>query len=159
MVATLKTFFIILICLLVSSPSWSSDPLPEMVNARAMAMGGAVTSLSGKTMSARANPAGLAVERGYFVGASYLNRDTNQFDAVTVTLVDNQTATIAGALQYTRLITKYETEEVGLSFAGGARSTFWGFTTRFVHGRESDDDDWDNAIVGDVGLLISYNFV
>ena len=154
MVTSVKTFFAAATLLALPLAALATDPQPEVINARALGLGGAVTSVVDHAMSVRANPAALAVERGFFGGATYLNRDKNQLDSVSVALVDNQSAPIAGAVQYLRVVTDQEVEEVGLSFAGGDTTYYWGGTLRFVHARQDRDDDWDNAMVGDLGLLL-----
>jgi len=149
-----KTFFAVLSSVGAATLCLGADPSPESFNARAMAMGGAVTSLAGKTVTARANPASIAPERGYFAGATYLTRQVDQLDAIGVNIVDNNTAPIAGAFNYLRVVTTGESEEVGLSLAAGTGGYYWGATGRFAHTRKDRKADWDSAFVGDVGMLI-----
>lgn len=150
----IKTFFAAALTLAVSGAATAADPSPETYNARALALGGAVTSVPGKLMSARANPAGLAPVRGFFGGASYLTRSVNQLDGISVTLIDNISAPIAGAVNYLRVVTEGESEEVALSLATGVSDFYWGLSARFAHTRKTRTDDWENTFVGDAGLLI-----
>lgn len=149
-----KIIFSLLAACLATSASLAADPAPEAYDARAMGLGGAVTSVVGRTMSARANPAALVPERGFLFGATYLTRSNTQLDALAVTLVDNSTSPIAGAIHYLRVVTEGESEEVGLSLAAGERGQFWGMTGRFAHTRADKKDNWRSAFVGDFGLLL-----
>lgn len=151
--SSLKTFFTAALIAALSGPAIAADPSPELYNARAMALGGAVTSVPGKIMSARANPAALAPVRGFFGGASYLTRSVNQLDGIAVTLIDNISAPIAGAVNYLRVVTEGESEEVALSLATGVSDYYWGMSARFAHTRKTRTADWENTFVGDVGLL------
>ncbi len=149
-----KSFFAALAAVCACAPVHASDPSPEMYNARAMALGGAVTSVPGKIMSARANPAALAPIKGFYGGATYLTRNENQLDGIAVTLIDNVSAPITGALNYERTVTDGESEEVALSLASGMNGYYWGVSGRFAHTRKTRLADWDNTFLGDAGLLI-----
>lgn len=151
----IKTLFILALILGLPLHSLAFDPGPELFNARALALGGAVVSVPGKTLSARSNPAALAPIKGFYLGGSYVWRESPTLDGVNLTLVDNSTAPIAGALNYHRVVTKGETEEVGLSLAAGTGGYFWGVTGRFAHTRNDKKGDWKSAFVGDLGLLIT----
>ena len=59
--------------------------LPEIIDARAMALGGAARSLPATAMAARMNPAALAPMRGFWTGVSYLTRNEPVLDALRVT--------------------------------------------------------------------------
>jgi hypothetical protein len=147
--------FLILLCLLfISTASWGANPLPEMLNARALALSGAVTSIPDHMMAVRANPAGLAPVRTFLGGINYLSRDENQYNSFSATVIDNISSPYAGALQYLRILSQIESEEIGLSLASGSPGKYWGVSARFVHGRTNKDDDLDTAIVGDVGGLL-----
>lgn len=152
--SAVKTLFAAFVIAAFPLASVAADPAPEMYNARALAIGGAVTSVVGKTMSARANPAALVPEKGYFASATYLTRSENQLDAVAVTVVDNNTAPIAGAFNYLRVVTEGENEEAGLSLAAGSDGAYWGMTGRFAHTRSNRTADWESTFQGDVGLLL-----
>ncbi|HSH68627.1 MAG TPA: hypothetical protein VK997_01830 [Deferrisomatales bacterium] len=129
-------------------------PHPTLLNARSLGMGGAVRALSGPVESARVNPAGLAAQRGFFSGASYATRRHSPYDAFSLTLVDNITSPMGGALQYRRTQgTSEEREEVSLGLAMGKPGLRWGFTARYVHGRADGEAQWHEVFNGDVGFL------
>lgn len=154
---SMKHFFLPLAAIALASVAGAAqafDPMPEMIDARSLALAGAVTSLPSVTSAARANPAALAPIRGFYGGISYVTRRDNQFDALAVTVVDNSSSPIAGALQYYRSVSDQETEDIGLSMASGSSSQFWGATARYVHGRNQRDDGWDGAFVADAGVLL-----
>ncbi len=132
----------------------ASDPLPELFHPRAMALGGAVSSIPDPIMSVRANPAGIAASRGLYGAVTYITRNKDQFDAVSVSVVDNSSSKFAGALQYTRLASDQETEDVGLTFAAGLGGYYFGTTVRYVHGKNAVIDDWDGEFVGDIGMML-----
>ena len=135
-------------------PAGAAVPHPTLLSARSLGMGGAVRALSGPVESARVNPAGLAAQRGFFSGSSYATRRSSPYDAFSLTLVDNITSPMGGALQYQR--TKgadEEREEVGLGLALGQPGLRWGFTVRYVHGRADREAKWHNVFNGDLGVL------
>jgi hypothetical protein len=151
-----KYFLILFIVIAAASNSGAAstaDLMPEMIDARAMALGGATTSVPGPLGSARSNPAGLALERGFFGGATYLNRSKDKLETFSLTVVDNSTAAIAGALQYFRTATDTEMENIGLSLAAGSANQYWGLTGRYVRGKNTKDAEMAGAFVGDVGIL------
>lgn len=152
--SAVKTLFALLAALALPMVANAADPLPEMYNARALALGGAVASIPGKTMSARANPAALVPQRGYWASATYLNRNDNQLDAVGVTVVDNSSSPIAGAFNYLRVVSEGENEEAALSLAAGAEGIYYGATGRFVHTRTNRNADWESTFLGDIGMLL-----
>ncbi len=138
----------------LAQPVGAAVPHPTLLSARSLGMGGAVRALSGPLESARVNPAGLATQRGFFSGSSYATRRHAPYDAFSLTLVDNITSPMGGALQYQR--TKgadEEREEVSLGLAMGQPGLRWGFTVRYVHGRADREADWHNVFEGDVGVL------
>lgn len=127
---------------------------PELYDARALALGGAGRSLSPSPTAGRMNPAAIAGIRGFYGGATYLTRDEETLDALRVTVVDNSSSPVAGALMYSRMVAGRELEDIGLVLAAGANNQWWGATTRYVHGRDSSSDEWDGAFVGDIGVLV-----
>jgi len=151
-----KLFLLILATMLflASLPSAAGEIRPELFNARALALGGAVRAIPSTVMAARMNPAALSPIRGFYGGFSYegQDRDVGGFDAVQVTLVDNATSNFAGAIQYTRSTSDYQLEDLGISIAGG-KSNHFGATLRYIHGRDSNLDSWESALVGDLGFL------
>ena len=135
-------------------PAVAAAPHPTLLNARSLGMGGALRALSDPVDSARINPAGLATHRGFFAGSSYATRRDAPYDAFSLTVVDNITSPMGGALQYQRTKDREEErEEVGLGLAMGTPGLRWGFTVRYVHGRQGRDGDWHNVFNGDVGVL------
>jgi hypothetical protein len=138
----------------VFSASQAADPLPETFDARAMALGGAVSALPGNSISVRANPASLSLRRGFYAGVTYLNRDENQLDAVSLIVVDNSSSQLAGALQYVRAVGDKEAEDFGLTMASTMKGYSWGTTVRYVRARDERFDDWDGAFVSDAGILL-----
>jgi len=139
--------------LLVTVPVWAATPRPEILDARALAMGGALRTLSGPVAAARMNPAALGAVRGFFAGTSYATRRADACDALSFTLVDNVTSPLGGALQYLRLQSREEREDMSLSLAGGKSGIWWGFTIRYVHGRQRNEAEWHDVFTGDLGLL------
>lgn len=136
------------------APVDAAVPHPTLLNARALAMGGAVRALAEPVESARLNPAGLATRRGFFAGSSYATRRRAPYDAFSLTLIDNITSPMGGALQYQRTTgPTEEREEVGLGLAVGKPGLRWGFTTRYVHGRDGREAQWHNVFNGDLGVL------
>lgn len=135
-------------------PAAAAAPHPTLLGTRTLAMGGATRALSGPVESARVNPAGLAVQRGFFTGSQYATRRDSAYDAFSVTLVDNITSPMGGALQYQRTKCRTEErEEVSLALAMGKPGLRWGFSTRYVHGRDGGSAEWHNVFNGDVGIL------
>jgi hypothetical protein len=154
---TRKPFFCLAIAAVLTgafSASYAADPLPETFDARAMALGGAVSSLPGNSMAVRANPATLSLRRGFFAGMTYLNRDKGQLDAVAVTVVDNSSSQFAGAIQYVRAVGNMEAEDFGVTMASNMGKYAMGTTVRYVHARNDRNDDWDGAFVADIGILL-----
>jgi len=157
-----KPFFIYFGALVLSAlllaptiPALAVEITPETFDARAMALGGAARSLPAVGMSARMNPAAISPIRGFYGGATYLTQNEDILDALRVTVVDNESSPIAGALQYNRMVAHHqESEDVGLTLATGAKGQWWGATVRYVHARDNPDDDWDGAFVGDAGILL-----
>jgi hypothetical protein len=138
----------------LARPSGAAVPSPSLLNARSLGMGGAVRALSGPVESARVNPAGLAVQRGFFAGSSYATRRNSSYDAFSLTLVDNVTSPMGGALQYQRARTIVaEREEMGLGLAMGKPGLRWGFTLRYVRGRADREAKWHDVFDGDLGVL------
>lgn len=141
--------------LISANPAWASGwPEPEMTDPRALALGGAIRSIPDTMASPRSNPAAIGPFRGFFVGASHLTMSKGPLDATQVTLVDNVSSHLGGALQYYRLNGDMDREDVGLTICAGQKGMFLGFTGRFVHGRDDEEDSWDNAFVGDIGILL-----
>ncbi|MBI5015633.1 MAG: hypothetical protein HZB55_09115 [Deltaproteobacteria bacterium] len=135
----------------------AAPPGLEATDARALGMGGAYRSLAETTAAARFNPAGLSPHRGFFAGASYATSPTSALDAVHITLVDNITSPMGGALQYSHFQGKEEREEISLSLSAGDTKQFsglwWGFTGRYVQARGRSAAEWDDLLTGDVGFL------
>jgi hypothetical protein len=146
--------FILIVALLSAGPSWGASPGSEDLDARALGMGGALRSLANTVSAARYNPAGLSAIRGFFAGMSYATQTEGAFDAVQITLVDNITSPMGGALQYVRLQGEEEREDIGLSLSAGGKGLWWGFTVRYVHARNRDAAEWNQLFTGDVGFLI-----
>lgn len=146
---------VLLLALLTPAPAMALSPLPELVDPRVVAMGGAVRSLAGPVSAARVNPAALAPQRGFFTGVHYAHREAGDFDALSVTLVDNVTSPLGGAIQYLHLQGegREERDDLSLGLAWGKKGLWWGATARFVHGREAGTSTWDNELTGDVGFL------
>lgn len=117
-------------------------------------MGGALRSLAEGVSAARYNPAGLGPVRGFFAGVSYATQAEGGADAFQVTLVDNISSPMGGALQYVRLQGEVEREDIGLSLSAGGRGLWWGFTVRYVHARGEGEAEWSKLVSGDVGFLI-----
>jgi hypothetical protein len=136
-----------------SAPAGAAAPRPELLEARSLAMGGALRTLAGPVEAARINPAALGGVRGFFAGTSYATRYRNPLDAFSLTLVDNVTSPMGGALQYLRVNGAQEREDVSLSLAAGKKGLWWGFTARYVHGRGDDTAQWVDVFTGDVGVL------
>ncbi len=148
--------FALLAALLLTWPAVSAGaaaPRPELLDARSIAMGGALRSLAGPLEAPRVNPAALGAVRGFFGGISYATRYRNALDAFSLTVVDNVTSPMGGALQYLRLNGAQEREDVSLSLAAGKRGLWWGFTVRYVHGRSDDTAQWEDVFTGDLGVL------
>jgi len=125
----------------------------EQTDARTLAMGGALRSLAGPVAAARLNPAGVGRIRGFFAGTSYATRNKRPFDAFSITLVDNVTSPMGGAIQYLRINGPEEREDVMLSLSAGQKGLWWGAAVRYVHGRERNEAGWDDVVSGDVGFL------
>ena len=117
-------------------------------------MGGALRALAGPVAAARLNPAALGPERGFFTGTSYATRSSSALDSLALTLVDNITSPMGGAIQYFRLNADEEREDLSLGLSVGKRGLWWGFTLRYVHGRNADSADWHDVFTGDLGLLL-----
>lgn len=138
----------------LAQPAGAAVPHPTLLNARSLGMGGAVRALSGPVESANINPAGLSEQRGFFAGSSYATRRSSAYDAFSLTLVDNITSPMGGALQYLRTKgSDEEREEVSLGLAMGKPGLRWGFTTRYVRGRADGEAEWHNVFDVDVGVL------
>jgi hypothetical protein len=105
---------LLLVTLVVAGRSLAAVPDPGLFDARSLAMGGALRSLADRGAAARLNPAGLSPRRGFFAQASYATREKEPVDAVLITLVDNITSPMGGALQYVRIHGEVEREDVGL---------------------------------------------
>jgi len=148
----MRRLFLVAVLLSIG-PAWAATPRPDSLDARALAMGGALRTLAGPVAAARMNPAALGTVRGFFAGSSYATRRANTFDAFSFTLVDNVTSPLGGALQYLRLQGKEEREDMSLSLAAGKNGLWWGFTLRYVHGRQEDEAEWHDVFTGDVGVL------
>ncbi|MFU8857149.1 MAG: hypothetical protein ACNA8S_09105 [Deferrisomatales bacterium] len=148
--------FALLSALLLAWPAagaLAAAPRPELLDARSLAMGGALRSLAGPVEAARVNPAALGPVRGFFAGTSYATGRRHPVDAFSLTLVDNVTSPMGGALQYLRVNGPEEREDVSLSLAAGKTGLWWGFTVRYVHGREDDTTRWKDVFTGDLGFL------
>jgi len=148
------TLLAALLVLCPAAPSWPATPRPELLEARSLGMGGALRTLAGPVAAARINPAALGTVRGFFAGASYATRQEGGLDAFSITMVDNVTSPMGGALQYLRLQGGEEREDVSLSLAAGKRGLWWGFTARFVHGRQDQRAQWEDVFTGDLGVLV-----
>ena len=131
----------------------AANPEPYLLDARSLALGGAVRALSGPVESARVNPAGLGPQRGFFSGVTYATRRNTAFDAFSLTVVDNVTSPMGGAIQYQRLYGGSEREDLSLGLAAGKKGMWWGGTLRYVHGREARGDNWKDVFTGDLGAL------
>lgn len=143
----------LLLSVCLATAAHAASPRPELLTPRAVAMGGALRALAGPTETARLNPAGLGRERGFFGGAAYANRSADAFDALSITLVDNITSPMGGAIQYLHLQGEVEREDVSLGLSAGQRGLWWGFTARYVHGRDRGSATWEDVFTGDIGLL------
>jgi hypothetical protein len=126
---------------------------PEILDPRSLAMGGALRSLAETQSAARMNPAALSLRRGFFGGVSYATTREGPRDAFQLTVVDNITSPMGGALQYLRLQGPDEREDVSLSLSAGDRSLWWGFTARYVHARARGNSEWSDTVTGDLGFL------
>ncbi|MHB8766027.1 MAG: hypothetical protein ACYDA8_17055 [Deferrisomatales bacterium] len=144
---------LLLAALAAATPASAASPGVDLLDARALGMGGALRSLAGPTEAPRLNPAMLGPVRGFFAGTSYATRQAGAFDALAVTLIDNVTSPMGGALQYLRLQGAEEREDVSLSLAAGRKGLWWGFSARYVHGRQAGAAQWEDVFTGDVGLL------
>ncbi len=150
----LGRFFTLVAAILVGAPAWAVPPDPTLLSARSLGMGGALRSLATSVDAPRLNPAAVAPERGFFAGASYATRREGAFDGGCLTLIDNVTSPIGGAIQYLRMQgDRTEREDMGLSFAVGRHGLWWGFTLRYVQGRERGDSQWEDVVTADVGFL------
>jgi hypothetical protein len=149
-----KLFLSAALALLFPALTTAAEIHPELFNARALALGGAIRAVPSSVMAARINPAALGPIRGFFGGLSYegQSREENGFDAIQVTLVDNQTSNFAGAIQYSRRVSDFQLEDLSLSIAGG-QANYFGGTLRYIHGRNSGGESWESAVVGDLGVL------
>lgn len=143
--------------LLVAPAAHAADPGPEATDARALAMGGAYRSVAESCAAARFNPAALSVHRGFYAGAAYATRGSDNLDAFQVTLVDNVTSLMGGALQYLHSLGESEREEISLSLSAGhgalSSGLWWGFTGRYVQGRSRGAAEWEDLFTADVGFL------
>jgi hypothetical protein len=142
-----------LVVTLWAGSGWAAALDPSLLDARSLAMGGALRSLAETQAAARMNPAALSLRRGFFGGAAYATGRSRPLDATQLTLVDSITSPMGGAIQYLRLKAEDEREDVGLSLSAGGRGLYWGATGRFVHARERGSSDWDDTFSGDVGFL------
>jgi hypothetical protein len=143
----------LLLALLSAGPVWAASPSADILDARALGMGGAQRALARPIAAARLNPAALGPERGFFAGSSYATRRASAFDSLSITLVDNITSPMGGAIQYLRLHGDEEREDLSLGLSAGKRGLWWGFTGRYVHGKNPDQAQWRDVITGDLGLL------
>jgi hypothetical protein len=139
--------------LVAACPSWAASPRTEILDARALAMGGALRALAGPVAAARLNPAALGPERGFFAGAAYATERSSSLDAISVTLVDNITSPMGGAIQYLRLHAREEREDLSLGLSLGKRGLWWGFTLRYVRGKNPGSTNWHDVFTGDLGVL------
>lgn len=149
-----KLFLFGFLSLALPSLALADQFYAELFNARSLALGGAVRAIPASVMAARVNPAALCPIKGFFGGVSYEGQDRSGdgFDALQVTLVDNQTSAFAGAIQYSRRVADTQLEDVSISLAGGTKN-FFGASLRYIHGRESSSDKWESALTGDIGIL------
>lgn len=145
--------FSLLIVLLFAHPTLAVSQKPELLDARALGMGGALRALAEPVAAARLNPAALGPERGFFSGFTYTTRQNSPLDALSITLVDNVTSPMGGAIQYLRLNGAEEREDFSLGLSAGRRGIWWGFTGRYVHGRNPGEAEWRDVLTGDLGLL------
>ena len=145
----------LLIVLFMAGTSPGAVTDPGLLDARTLAMGGALRSLAELGAAARLNPAALSPRRGFFAEASYATRAESALDAAQFTIVDNITSPMGGAIQYLRLQGRTEREDVSLSLSAGEEGLWWGFTGRYVHARDKGTADWDDAVTFDVGFLFS----
>lgn len=145
----------LLLCLLLFSTARVEAEIVrlEQTDARALAMGGALRSLADPIASTRINPAGVGRTRGFFSGASYSTRSKDPFDVISITLVDNVTSPLGGALQYVRMNGPEEREDVTLSLSSGNKGLWWGTSIRYVHARDRSEAVWNDVVTGDVGFL------
>ncbi len=144
---------LVTVFVLVAGVASAASPLTEVLDTRAVAMGGALRALATPLEAARINPAGLARTRGFFGGSSYLTRRHDAFDALSATLVDNISSPFGGAIQYVRFQGAQEREDLSLGLAAGRDGQWWGATLRYVHGRTRGADDWRDLLTGDLGAL------
>ncbi len=149
-----KLFLYGLLALAIPSLAAAGQSYAEQFNARSLALGGAIRAIPASVMAARVNPAALCPIRGFFGGVSYEGQDRSGdgFDALQVTLVDNQTSAFAGAIQYSRRASADQIEDISVSLAGG-KTNFFGASLRYIHGRDASSASWESAVVGDIGIL------
>ncbi len=143
----------LILCLTLATPALGAPPGIEFLDARALSMGGAVRTLADPTAAALLNPAALGPVRGFFGGTTYATRRDEAFDGLALTLVDNVTSPMGGSLQYLRLRGAEEREDLSLSLASGKRGLWWGFTVRYVQGRNPDGSAWAEEFNADLGFL------
>lgn len=143
----------LLILLTFATPALGTPPGVEFLDARALGMGGAVRTLADPTAAALVNPAALGPARGFFGAATYATRRDEAFDGLALTLVDNVTSPMGGSLQYLRLRGAEQREDLSLSLAAGKRGLWWGFTMRYVQGRNPDGSEWKDEVNADLGFL------
>ncbi len=116
-------------------------------------MGGALRTLAGPVASPRLNPATLGVVRGFFVGSSYSTAEEGAFDAFSLTIVDNVSSPMGGAIEYLHIQGEDELDNLSLSLAAGRSGLWWGVTGRFVRSRVRGASGWQDDLTMDVGLL------
>ncbi|GAB4276895.1 MAG: hypothetical protein Kow0092_32700 [Deferrisomatales bacterium] len=144
------------LCLaLAAAPARALSPLPEHVDPRVLAMGGAARSTAEPVSAARVNPAALARRRGFFSAVHYGHRQTGSVNALSVVLVDNITSPLGGAIQYLHFQGEQgqERDDLSLGLAWGKKGLWWGATARLIRGQEPGQAGWDSEITADVGLL------
>ncbi len=144
---------VLFVLLLAATPAVAASPPPDLVDARSLAMGGALRTLAGPLAAPRLNPAALGPPRGFYAGSSWATRSAGAFDAFTLTIVDNITSPLGGAFDFLRLQGEQVREEVSLSLAAGGRGLWWGFNGRYLHWRQRHESSWHDAGTLDVGFL------
>jgi hypothetical protein len=99
------------------------------------------------------NPAAIGRSRGFFAGATYAGEQGGDLNVLTITLVDSVTSPMGGALQYLYLRGDEDREDLSLGLSAGRHGLWWGFTARYVHGRDKGQAEWEDVGTGDVGIL------
>jgi hypothetical protein len=134
------------------------------VGPRALSLGEALRAAAVGSLAIELNPAGLAMSKTYVLEATYGYRGVDSANIVSVSACDSMTPRVAGCFFYNYVgaspgggVGDLHMHEAGMTLAMPISDRiFLGWTTRYVdyHQDGASDDDRDNAIMGDGGLII-----